>query len=144
MKRTTQNTGFTMIEATIAMVILAIAAAGVLLPFANAASVQQEAARQTMAANLASELMEIILRDNYDDIISKYEIFEEDEGQMKDSDGHKRDDLADDEAAYTGYSRAASCQTVTVAGVDLIAVTVVVYYDNREMTRITTLVGDHE
>ena len=53
--------GFTMIEATIAMVILAIAAAGILLPFANAAAVQEEASRQTLAANLASELMEKVL-----------------------------------------------------------------------------------
>ena len=61
MKRSTKNNGFTLIEATIAMVLLAMAAAGVLLPFANAALVQSEGARQTLAANLATEMMEKVL-----------------------------------------------------------------------------------
>ena len=132
-----------MIEATIAMVLLAIAAAGILLPFANAASVQEEGARQTLAANLASELMEIIVSKNYDAIINTYNGFVELEGEMKDSEGAKRDDLTGADIGYAGFSRDSTCQTVTVAGVDLIAVTVKVYYDTREMTRITTLVGCH-
>ncbi len=121
------------------MVVLAIAAAGILLPFANAASVQTEASRQTMAASLASELMEIISATTYADIITTYNGYQEADGGLLDA------TLAVHTGeAYSGFSRSAACQTATVGTINMIAVTVTVYYDGNEMTRITTLVGDHE
>lgn len=136
--------GFTMIEATIAMVMLAIAAAGILMPFGAAASVQAEGARQVMAANLASELMEIILAEQYDSIIDKYNGFTEAEGKMKDSGGRTRNMLMGEDVGYSGFSRSAVCRAVNVGGANLIAITVVVNYEGQEMTRITTLAGDHK
>ena len=141
MKRKQQQFGFTLLEATFAMVLLAIAAAGILLPFANAASVQAEGSRQTMAANLASELMEIILAADYADIISTYDGYSESAGALPDAAG-----VAHTGSAYSDFSRSVTCQSVAVGELEdiLIAVTVTVFYNNQEMTSVTTLVGDHE
>jgi prepilin-type N-terminal cleavage/methylation domain-containing protein len=136
MKQNRKNTGFTMIEATIAMVLLAIAAAGILLPFANAAAVQVEGARQTLAANLASELMEKVLLEDPNDILSIYADYTEADGAMLDTLGNPLTDLV-----YNGFSRSAASQPATVASVPLVAVTVTVDYQNNEITRITALVG---
>lgn len=125
-----------MIEATIAMVLLAIAAAGILLPFANAAAVQVEGARQTLAANLASELMEKVLLEDPNDILSIYADYTEADGAMLDTLGNPLTDLV-----YNGFSRSAASQPATVASVPLVAVTVTVDYQNNEITRITALVG---
>lgn len=123
-----------------AMVLLAIAAAGILLPFANAASIQAEGARQTMAANLASELLEKIVATPYSQIHTIYgSSYSESEGGLKDAANQTHTG-----SAYLGFSRSAVCQSAAVGSVNLIAVTVTVYYENREMTCVTTLVGDHE
>ncbi|HOK94914.1 MAG TPA: prepilin-type N-terminal cleavage/methylation domain-containing protein [Anaerohalosphaeraceae bacterium] len=127
--------GFTLLEATMAMVIVAIAAAGVLLPFAQAASVHAEAARQTMAANLASEMMEIIAASPYDTIMD-YNGQIENPGQLKDSEGNYHTG-----SAYEGFGRSVLCQHV--GSVNLAKVTVVVTYRNAPVTRITTLIGNH-
>jgi prepilin-type N-terminal cleavage/methylation domain-containing protein len=134
-----KKSGFTLLEATIAMVVLAVAAAGILLPFANAASVQLEAARQTMAANLASELMEKVIVTSYGSIVSTYNGYSESEGALLDTAGNVHTGYD-----YNGFSRSVICQPVTVGSIGLIRVTVVVMYENAEMTRITTLVGNHE
>jgi len=125
-----------MIEATIAMVILAIAAAGILLPFANAAAVQVEGARQTLAANIASELMEKVLLKDPNDILVTYADYTEADGEMRDTSNNLLTDLV-----YDGFSRSASSQPATVASVDLVAVTVEVDYLGNEITRVTTLVS---
>lgn len=134
-----RQSGFTLLEATMAMVLLAIAAAGILLPFANAASVQAEGANQTMAANLASELMEKISATNYGNVVSIYDGYSEAEGFLLDAAGQVHTG-----SAYSGFSRNAVCQPATVGSVSLIAVTVKVYHNNREMTQVATLIGDHE
>jgi prepilin-type N-terminal cleavage/methylation domain-containing protein len=138
MKRYEKHNGFTMIEATIAMVILAIAAAGILLPFAGAASVQVEGARQTLAANLASELMEKVLLEDPNDILVIYADYTEADGAMLDTWGVPLTD-----SVYAGFSRSASSQTATVASVDLVAVTVTVDYLGNEITSVTTLIGNY-
>lgn len=132
-----EQKGFTLLEAAMAMVIVAIAAAGVLLPFAAAASVQTEAARQTIAANLASEMMEIIAARPYDNILD-YNGRIEIPGQLKDAAGNFHTG-----AAYDGFGRSVSCQPVKVGSVNLIKVTVEVAYRNAPITRITTLIGNH-
>ena len=135
-----------MIEATIAMVILAIAAAGVLLPFANAAAVQQEGARQTLAANLASELMECVLlkKDlmaDPNDFIENWPVgyngYSEADGAMLDF----SENLLTD-SIYTGFSRSVACQPMEVKSVPLVEVAVSVAYQGNEMTKITTLVSE--
>lgn len=49
--------GFTLPEAVIALVILGMAAAGVLLPFSSGAAAQAEGNHRTLAARLANDLM---------------------------------------------------------------------------------------
>ena len=136
MKRNAKHSGFTMIEAAIAMVLLAMAAAGILLPFANAASVQEEAARQTLAANLASEMMEKVLLSEPNDILAIYDSYAEADGAMLDTSGSPLTD-----SVYGGFSRSVTSQDATVKSVLLVVVTVSVAYQGNEMTRVTTLAG---
>jgi Tfp pilus assembly protein PilV len=143
MTRNRRQFGFTLIEATFAMVLLAIAAAGILLPFANATSLQIEAARQTTAANLASELLERIQACEYSDIISIYDGYTESQsnGTLVDATG-----TAHSGTAYSGFSRTANCCLADVGTLEdiLTAVTVTVFFDGREVTKVMTLVGDHQ
>ena len=125
-----------MIEAAIAMVLLAMAAAGILLPFANAASVQEEAARQTLAANLASEMMEKVLLSEPNDILAIYDSYPEADGEMRDTFGNLLTD-----SIYEGFSRSVTCQAAPVKSVPLVVVTVSVAYHVNEMTRVATLTG---
>ena len=60
MKRGRPIKGFTLLESLVAMVILALAAGGILLPFTAAAQAQKEASGQILAAKLGSDLMEQI------------------------------------------------------------------------------------
>ena len=136
MNRRTKNNGFTLIEATGAMLLLALAAAGILLPFANAASVQAEGARQTLAANLASEMMEKVLQTETSAILSSFGVYSEAKGAMLDTKGELLTD-----SIYTGFSRSVVSQAVTVKSVPLVKMTVSVAYEGNEMTRVTTLVG---
>ncbi|MHC4553624.1 MAG: type IV pilus modification PilV family protein [Planctomycetota bacterium] len=139
MRRDKKQHGFTLLEATMAMVLLSIAAAGVLLPFANAASVQAEGARQTLSATLASELMEKVLATDYSNVIATWHGYAEADGSLLDTSGGTHSG-----SAYDGFSRSVSCQAAAVASVDLIAATVTVSYQGVQMTRATTLMGNHD
>jgi hypothetical protein len=121
-----------------AMVLLAIAAAGVLLPFTGAANEQAQGARQSLASDLALELMEKILAADFDAIVSTYNGYTESKNNLLDAAGQKHTGMA-----YDGLSRYAICQSSTAASVDLITVTVVVLYNGSELTRVTTLAGNH-
>lgn len=121
-----------------AMVLLAIAAAGVLLPFTGAANQHVQGGRQTLAADLASELMEKILAADFDSLVSTYNGYTESKNNLLDAAGQKHTGLA-----YEGLSRYAICQSSTAASVELITVTVVVLYNGLEITRLTTLAGNH-
>jgi Tfp pilus assembly protein PilV len=145
MNRNTKHSGFTLIEATGAMVLLAMAAAGILLPFANAVSVQAEGARQTLAANLASEMMEKVLLKK--DLLADPNDFTENwpvgYNNCAEADGAMLDIFENPltDSIYTGFSRTVACQPATVASVDLVEITVSVAYEGNEMTRVTTLAG---
>jgi Tfp pilus assembly protein PilV len=95
--------GFSLAEAVMATVVLGIAAAGVLLPFTKGASVRAEGARRTLAAKLASDLMEEIIKTPFDQIITTYEVYTEPQGQVKDADG-----VLFSDPAYVNFSRGAS------------------------------------
>ena len=136
MKRNTKHSGFTLIEATGAMLMLALAAAGILVPFANAASVQAEGARQTLAANLATEMMEKVLLSEPNTILSSFGGYVETKGAMLDTKGVVLSD-----SVYTGFSRSVVSEAVTVKSVPLVNITVSVAYEGNEMTRVTTLAG---
>ena len=137
--------GFTLAEAMIAMVVLGIAAAGVLLPFTSGARVRAEGMRRTLAAKLASDLMEQIIRTDFDQIITRYGTYTEPQGQVKDATGTVFTD-----PSYANFSRNASCVNVDVPvsptkfseDVGFIRATVRVFYSGQQIAIINRLVAD--
>ena len=134
--------GFTLAEALMAVAILAFAVAGVLLPFTSAQAVRAEGVRRTLAAELASDLMEKIIRTPFDRIVDNFDGYSETEGQLKDAAGRT---LASPNYAY--FSREANCEYVYVPQEDgtkepkFIHATVRVYYRDREMATINRLIS---
>jgi prepilin-type N-terminal cleavage/methylation domain-containing protein len=144
--------GFTLIEAMIAMVILTIAAGGVLIPFSSAASIHVEGSRRTTASRLSSDLLEEITislnnepASTYDGAVATWDAFSEAEGQVMKIRG---------ESGYTGdvykyFSRKATCQEASLGSGHNITVlgawvTVTVSFDGREMSTLKTLVSKQQ
>jgi len=123
--------GFTLAEAMMATIVLGIAAAGVLLPFTSGARVRAEGIRRTLAANLATNLMEQIINTPFEQIKAEYP-----EEKFTDP-------------MYASFSRGASCVNVDVpvsAGsyskdVEFILVTAWVKYNGSEMAVINRLIS---
>lgn len=136
--------GFTLAEAMIAMVILGMAAAGVLLPFSSGASVQAEGMRSTLAAKLASDLMEQVINSKFSDIITNYN-YTESKGQVEDAEG----DVFTD-SVYQNFSRTVSCEYVDVpispgvrsSDIKYILVTVQVNYSDKPMAVMNRLISE--
>lgn len=122
-----------------ATVVLGIAAAGVLLPFADGAKIRAEGTRRTLGAKLAGDLIEQIVNTPFEQIV-KYDGYSEPQGQVKDSAGTIFTD-----PAYANFSRDASCDYVYVpqqsgAGqANFIRVTVRVHYSGRPIAIINRL-----
>jgi prepilin-type N-terminal cleavage/methylation domain-containing protein len=141
MKMRTKQGGFTLIEATLAVVVLGIAAAGVLLPFSSGAAAQADGLHRAKAAILAGDLLEQIVSKPYGSIAA-YNGYTEAQGQVKDSWGNVFTD-----PAYANFSRKAFCDYVympqqagTYSSV-FIRVTVKVYYSGSELVSVTRLVS---
>ncbi|HEG44534.1 hypothetical protein LCGC14_3129370 [marine sediment metagenome] len=124
---------FTLVEAMIAMVVLSIAASGVLLPFAAGASAQMEGARRTLATKLASDRLEKVISTGYDKV---FDYAYESEGSMTDANGNFLDD-----PIYSDFRRGVTPDPATLGDVSLVWVTVTVYYKGEEAAILTTLVG---
>lgn len=135
--------GFTLAESLMAVVVLGIAAAGVLLPFSGGARVRAEGVRRTLAVKLASDLMEKIINTPFDEIITTYGNYSESQGQVKDA-----DDLVFTDGHYANYSRDASCEEVYVpqeSGTEkpiFIRATVRVYYSGRLIATVNRLISE--
>ncbi len=131
---------FSLAEAMIAVVVLGIAAAGVLLPFTSGAAVRAEGMRRTLAAKLAADLTEQIINTPFKDIVANFN-YSEPQGQVKDSSG-----VIFTNPSYAKFSRTVSCQYATVpqekswAQSKFIRTTVQVSYDGREMATISRLI----
>ena len=161
--------GFTLTEAMMAVVVLGIAAASLLIPFISGAAVRAEGINRTLAARLASDLMEQILRlpfhdpddgasdyspgpdsgetgpssfDNIDD----YHSYSELQGQVKDATGAVFSD-----SAYANFSRSVTCEYVYVppqpaesdpAKCEFIRITVQVNHSGKQMATIVRLVSE--
>jgi prepilin-type N-terminal cleavage/methylation domain-containing protein len=142
MKHNSNQRGFTLAEAMLAMVVLSMAAAGVLLPYSSGASVQAEGVRSTLAANLACDLIEKIVNTSYTQIVGTYN-YSESQGQVKDINGNVFTD-----PAYNNFSRSVSCRYVDVpvsqgvfsSGTGFILVTVQVNYSGRTMAQLSRLI----
>ena len=134
---------FTLAEAMIAMVVLGMAAAGVLLPFSSGAAVQVEGMRSTLGANLASHLIEKIINTPFEDIVSSYDGYSEDQGQIKDSGNEIFLD-----SNYANFSRSVTCEYVYVPqeggtlAPKFILVTVQVSYSDRPIATINRLISE--
>lgn len=140
LKLNNKNNGFTLVEAMIAMVLLSIAAAGLLLPFSASASVQQEGVNRTLAVKLAGDLIEQIINTPFNQIVGTYGNYTEGTGQVKDAQGN-----VFSSSIYADFSRKAICQYVYTAqqdGLDspnFIRITVQVFYKSSKLAEIATL-----
>jgi len=138
----TGRRGFTLAEAMMATLVLGIAAAGVLLPFTSGAAARAEGMRGTLAAKLASDLMEEIINTPFEQIVADYN-YSEPEGQIKDVSG-----VVFADSYYARFSRNSICDYVYVpqesgAGASkFIRVTVRVYYSGKEIAIINRLVSE--
>jgi prepilin-type N-terminal cleavage/methylation domain-containing protein len=128
--------GFTLLEAMMAMVILAVAASGIFLSFATAASLQTEAHRRVLASRLAADMAQTIAATTFDQIETSFPA-----GFSQTASG-----MGNTGDAYT-YFRCTVIANDTVPvndggqAVNLIRITVAAYYKDMEMTRVTTLIG---
>lgn len=143
MKRIGNNRrGFSLAECMMAMVVLSVAATGVLIPFSSAASVHAAGMRKTLASKVASDLVEEICATDYDSIIGTWGTYAEAEGHIKLTGGVG--EFTDD--AYKYFSRSASCRIASIgSGSDSttlgIWVTVSVSYQGNEIVSLSTLVS---
>jgi prepilin-type N-terminal cleavage/methylation domain-containing protein len=136
MDRHRTKTGFTLVEAMIAMTILAIAALGVILPFSNGASSQDEGAHRAIAGKLASDLVEKVGTTTYANIVATWNNYSEAMGQVKDSAGSV---FAD--PLYSKFSRSATASVTTLGSTSVTWVTVTVNYDGYKILHIKSMIG---
>ena len=124
-----------------ALVILGMAAAGVLLPFSSGAEIQAEGLRMTLGAKLANDLMERIIATPASEIVQSYN-YTEAQGQVTDASGNVFTD-----PMYASFSRSAVCESVRVAqesgGLpsNFIRVSVHVGYQGREIATLCRLIS---
>ena len=132
-----------MVEATLALVLLGMAAAGVLLPFVGGISVQTEGMHRTLAAKLANDLLEQIVATPYDSIVATYN-YAEPQGQLKDASGTIFTD-----PMYADFSRNVTCVNVYVEQQGdeeppcfFIFATVQVYYKGAQIATVNRLISE--
>lgn len=134
--------GFSLAEAMMATVILAIAAAGVLLPFSSGVSVRTEGVHRTLASKLATDLMAKIVNTSYDQVIPDYNGYTESQGQIRNSSG-----VIFTDSNYSHFSRDVICEHVYMpqesglAETNFIRVTVRVYYNGNEIAVVQKLIS---
>ena len=135
--------GFTLAEAMMAVVVLSIAAAGVLLPFSSGAAVRVEGTRRTLSAKLASDLIEKIINTPFEQIVDIYDGYSEPQGQVKDAGG-----VVFTDPNYANFSRSVSCEYVYVPQESrttspiYILITVQVRYNGKQMASISRLISE--
>lgn len=99
--------GLTLAETLIATTILSVATTGAVLPlFAGAAS-QSCAADRVLAAGLASDMMARVCVTDFDDVVSSWDGYIEQQGMLTDSAGGIITD-----SAYADFSREVECSYV--------------------------------
>ena len=134
--------GFTLFEALLALVVLMIAAAGLILPFASSAAVQEQGCSQTIATKLACDLVEQIIADpnGFNLIKHDYDGYTEQKGHIKNAAGA---DFTD--PMYADFSREAVCEYCRplpqqdFGAYNFIRITVRVYQNGLELAEVTRL-----
>lgn len=141
-KRILHRNGFTLTEAMIAMVVLVIATASIITPFSSGAAVQAEGNHRTLAAKLACDLVEQIMKTSFDQIVGTHNGHNETKGDVENAAG-----VVFTDPIYSNYSRSATCEYVYtpqqsgIAGTEFIRITVTVSYNGAEMATVTRLVS---
>ena len=131
-----QHKGFTLAESLMAMVILSIAAIGIIQPFSAGAAVQLEGWNRSLTAKLSSDLLEQIVNSDYDELVTEWTDYTEAEGAVKDSLGNVFTDLS-----YANYSRDVTLQqTADLTDIEHQWVTVRVYRSGIEMAELSSLI----
>jgi len=139
-KAATKNEAFTLAEALIALVILTIASAGLILPFASSAAVQQQGCNETIAAKLAADLVEQIINTSFNQIVPTYGSYAESKGQVKNASG-----VVFSDPIYANFSRGAVCEYVympqqqSIGTPNFIRITVRVYQDGLKLVEVVRL-----
>jgi prepilin-type N-terminal cleavage/methylation domain-containing protein len=134
--------GFTLTEAILAMVILGISSVIVLLPFSTGAAIHAEGVHRTLAANLASELMEKVTNTAFEQVVTTFDGYSEPEGGLRDCHGQLYNS-----SNYENFSRNVSCNYVYVPQEsgdkesNYILVLVRVYYQGGEIATIHKLIS---
>jgi len=136
MLRQRRQSGFTLIEATMAMVLLGIAAAGILLPFSAAAAAQTDAQRRVVAVRFAADVIEGLVAKDAAERGSLPASFEITPASF--------DPPQYTGAAYQGLSCQVEKQDVSVGSVSLILLSATVKDQQRPMATLKTLVGNGE
>ena len=131
---------FTLAEAMIAMVILAVATSAVILPFSTAGALTQEGAKRTLAATLAAdrveEIQNVSATIDFELLPLFYDNYFEPAGTVRDANGQIFTD-----GMYSKFARISTCSPANVGGEDLWWVTVEIYYNSLEVLQISTLIG---
>lgn len=126
---------FTLAEAMIAMVILAVATSAMILPFSTAGALAQESAKRTLAATLAADLLEEIQNTDYA-WIDMYDNYFEPAGTVRDANFQTFTD-----PVYSKFARLSTCSLADVGGESLTWATVYIYYNDIEIFQVGTLIG---
>jgi Tfp pilus assembly protein PilV len=143
-ERKRNRKGFSLAEAILATVVLGVAAAAVLLPFTTGASIRAEGAHRTLGARLASDLMEEIIRTEFDQIISKYGTYSESQGHIV-KNFYTSEEFTN--PMYAKFSRVATCEYVYVpqesgtGEANFIHATVRAYYNDKEVAIVNRLIS---
>ncbi|MBN1359927.1 MAG: hypothetical protein JW993_05015 [Sedimentisphaerales bacterium] len=121
----------------LAMVILSMAAAGVLLPAVSGASVQAEGLHRTLGAILANDAIERIVSTPFDEIVANLDDYSttEAQGQLKDASGTIFTD-----SMYENFSRRVTCAWDPNQDF-FIVVTVQVSYMGQELVNVKRLIS---
>jgi len=136
-KLRTNYKGFSLAEAMIATVVLGVAAAGVLLPFAGGAEVRAEGERRTLAVKLAGDLMERFINTPFEDIVADGGGYvDEPQGQIRDVSGAL---FSDSDPAYANFSRGAN-YGYDASQPFFVIVTVWVKYNGNEIVSLSRLI----
>jgi len=133
----TKYKGFSLAEAMMATVVLGIAAAGVLLPFTSGARIRAEGMHRTLAAKLASDLMERFINTPFEDIVADGGGYvDEPEGQIRDASGAL---FSSSDPAYANFSRGANYE-YAASQPFFVIVTVWVKYNGNEVVSLRRLI----
>jgi hypothetical protein len=124
------------------MVLLGMAAAGVLLPFAGGASAQADGSHRTLAALLANDQIERVVSTPFAQLVATYN-YTEPQGQIKDA-----SNTVLTNPMYANFSRRTTCQVVRVppqededVAPNFILATVEVCYLSQEQATVRRLIS---